>query len=356
MSNKKEITIDYLKRKTKILLPEKYSDFIEECKKTFFISNSRSENMYFKYIDEEGDENDLEEDDYKNEKVQNLPYWKLIVNDNDSETDEANNTKDELITIKNKILKKAKGYKSKKLKESNELIEKEMKKRNDEHKKNIEKMKNEYKTKIEEFKNDINSLIIKSLDDISQKLLDTYNKNIEATNNEIKNNFKASIETIGKQFEEDLSKVNMDDIGDKIETMKESVKGCMSDFHDIYNVSKNLKAICLIEGKIESKCRISKNSIAFNLKITNNTEQKLNGNYILDIRGEDNIGNFQAKLDLSDINSKEEKSKEIKFNPHIENEGIFNFTLYIKENGNIISNESQLKLTMWEIGSMNDMF
>lgn len=357
MSSKKEITIDYLDRKTKVLLPEKYSDFIELCKKTFYISDSRSEYMCLKYIDEEGDENDLEENDYENEKVRNNPCWKLIINDNDSEPDEVNNTKEELISIKKKILKKAKDYKLKKLKEYNEIIEKEIQKRNDAHKKNIKELKDKYKSEINDWKTEINSIIKKSLEDISQKIMNSYNTNIELVDNEIKNNLKELIKNAGDECEEELNKVNVEDIGEAIDVMKESVGNCMNEFKEAYNKSNNYNAICEIDKTIEEKCQISKKGVDFKLNVKNKTKQNLKGNYILDIRGSEGINeNYQVNLDLSDINSNEVKTKIISFNPNIEREGRYKFTLFIKENINIISNESELTLVLNELGSMNEMF
>ena len=294
MSSKKEITIDYLDRKTKVLLPEKYSDFIKLCKETFYISESRSENMCLKYIDEEGDENDLDENEYTNDNVRNCSCWKLILNDNDSEPDEVNDTKEELITLKQKILKKAKDYKSKKLKEFNEKIEKEIQKRNDAHKKNIEALNNVYKTKIKDFKEEINEMIKKSLKDISEKIMNSYNTNMELTDNEIKKNLKDLIKNVGNECENELNKVNVGDIGEEIEVMKQSVGNCMNEFNDAYNKSKNLNAICEIDKNIEQTCQISNKGVNFKLNIKNNTKQQLKGHYILDIRGFEGINeNYQ---------------------------------------------------------------
>lgn len=357
MSSKKEITIDYLDRKTKVLLPEKYSDFIKLCKETFYISESRSENMCLKYIDDEGDENDLEDNDYTNDKVRNCPCWKLIINDNDSEPDEVNDTKEELITIKKKILKKAKDYKSMKLKEYNEIIEKEVQKRNDAHKKNLEELNDVIKTKIKDFKKEINGMIKKGLKDISQKIMNSYNTNVELTDNEIKNNLKELIKNIGNECENEINKVNVGDIGEQIDVMKQGVDNCMYEFNEVYKKSKSLNAICEIDPKIERTCQISKKGVNFELNVKNNTKQKLKGNYILDIRGSDDINeNYQVNLDLSDINPNEVKSKEILFHLFNEKEGSYNFTLYIKDNNNIISNESKLILVLNELGSMNEMF
>ena len=357
MSSKKEITIDYLDRKTKVLLPEKYSDFIKLCKETFYISESRSENMCLKYIDEEGDENDLDENEYTNDNVRNCSCWKLILNDNDSEPDEVNDTKEELITLKQKILKKAKDYKSKKLKEFNEKIEKEIQKRNDAHKKNIEALNNVYKTKIINFKEEINEMIKKSLKDISEKIMNSYNTNMELADNEIKKNLKDLIKNVGNECENELNKVNVGDIGEEIEVMKQSVGNCMNEFNDVYNKSKNLNAICEIDKNIEQTCQISNKGVNFKLNIKNNTKQQLKGHYILDIRGFEGINeNYQINLDLSDINPNEGKSKEISFNPYIKKEGRDKFTLYIKENNIIISNESELTLILNELGSMNEIF
>ena len=356
MSSKKEITIDYLDRKTKVLLPEKYSDFIKLCKETFYISESRSQYMCLKYDDEDGDEIDLEEEDYENEKVRKCSNWKLILNDNDNETDDTN-LKDELIRIKNKILKQVKDFKSTKIKESNEQIEKEIKKRNEVHKQNIEKIKNEYKTKIEEFKTEIKEMIKNSLDDVSKSIKETYKKNIEIVDNEIKKDLKTLVINVENECKQKLNDINMEDIGEHIETMEENVSGCQKDFIEIYNKSKYVNAICQIDEKIEVNEQISKKGVKFKINIKNLTNKKLNGKYFLDIRGsEGNNDNYQVKLDLSDINSGEIKSKEISFNSSPLKEGEYKYTLGIKEDNNIISNQSELKLKLTELGSNENLF
>ena len=57
--------IEFLNQKIKLSLPKKYSEFIELCKQTFYISEERSKNLSFSYI-ENGEETAMEEDDYAN--------------------------------------------------------------------------------------------------------------------------------------------------------------------------------------------------------------------------------------------------------------------------------------------------
>ena len=345
MSLKNEIEIDYLNRKTKVSLPEDFSDFCKLCKKTFFISDSRSNNMSFIYFDEEKNENTIEEEEYQNENVRKADYWKLIIDDNMNNQDEINN---QLIMKKNVYLNSVKNFKVNLLKQYNEKLEEEIKKRNEEHKKNIEKIKENYKDFLEAYKDEIKKTIKKNINDNLEKIKDLYNGKIELTNKALQEDLKSKIDKFGKECEEELNKVKIEEIGDMIEEMKENVQTCMNEFNNAINRTRTL-----IINNVEKECNCNEKEVKFSLEITNKIKDQLKGNYILEIKNSNDI--YNVNVDLSDINFNEKKSKEICFCPPNKKIGTIVFDLVLKENEKNISNNSKLKLKIKEIGSIDDM-
>ena len=356
MSLKNEIEIDYLDRKTKVSLPKEYADFIKLCKETFYLSESRSKDMSIIYIDEDDDEVPIDEDEYNNEKARKASFWTLNLNEDEEDLDDIKHIKNELTLKKNDLLNKAKIFKAQLLKKCNGIIESEVKKRNDLHKENIKKIKKAYEDNLNGFKQEINDIIKESLQTITQNVMSIYNDNIDIIDNEIKESLKGNISTLQNECEEEFNKIKVDEIGEQMDNIKNNVKQCQSDFLDLYRQSQNLNTLCEITKEIKKQCKISKKGVTFNLDVLNKTKKKLTGKYILHIIGtEGNNEKFQLDLDLSDVDSGMKKAKEITIKPKIRKEGKYIFRLFIKEDNNVISNESELILEMVDLGSMNDV-
>lgn len=349
MSLNNEIEIDYLNRKTKVSLPENYSDFCKLCKETFYISDSRSQNMNFIYFDEENFENTIEEEEYKDENIRKVKCWKLIIDENMNQDE----IKNQLIMKKKDYLNSLKNFKAELLKQYNDKLESEIKKRNEEHKNNIEIIKKNYKDILTIYKDDIRKTIKENIDNNLTKIIKLYKETIELTNKTLQEDLNSKINKFGQECEEELNKVKIDEIEEMIEEMKDNVQACMSEFNDAFTKSRTLNTICEIRN-VEQECNSTKNGVKFNLEITKKNKDQLNGQYILVIS--DSKENYKVNVDLSDIIYNEKKSKEICFFPSNKKEGTYEFNLVLKENDKRISNDSKLTLKIKELGSINDIF
>ena len=347
MSLKKEMEIDYLNRRTKIKLPQRYSDFLELCKQTFYISESRSELMSFMYYDDKDEEDKIiEEDEYNNEDTRKAKFWKLIIDENEDEPEQidVSSLEKKLIKTKKDIIEKAKASKKELYEYCSKIFEKEIKKRNENHKKNIESIQNEYINGLNEIKDDIGKQIKSNLEEMPTKVTEIYEKNIDVLNAGIKENLESQLNEFTQKCQKELNEINVKEIEDSIEKMKKNMNNC------IYK----LNAICEIDEKLEVKST-STNLIKFKMNVTNKINKNLPQDCKVEIRDIKSKDEFSNNLDLSDIKPKESKIKEIEIRSSIKKKGNYKFTLSIKQNNQIISNVSSLNVNFVEKGTMSDL-
>ena len=233
MSLKDEIEIDYMKRKTKVNLPKKYSEFLELCKKTFYISEERSGLMSFVYFDNEGYENLIDEDEYNKEESRKVECWKLIIDEDEEEEGEkdinSSISKEELIKTKNEIIEKAKSYKEKLYQQSMKIVESKIKERNKQHKENIKKIQDEYKNGLEEIKKLIGISNDKSkLEDISNNVLEVYKNSVDSMNEGMHLGLKDSLNSFKANYEKKLDEIKINEIVNLLDKMQKCITNCMN--------------------------------------------------------------------------------------------------------------------------------
>ena len=356
--SKKNMEIDYLNKKTKVTLPEKYDDFLVLLKKTFFISDIRMQNLSISYLDEDNEEIAIDEDEYSDEDSRKAKFWKLNIEEVEDSDIDISSLKKQLNSKKQKLIEQINLYKEKLYKEYNKIIEEGINKRNEKQKENINKIKEDYLKNLEKVKEGFNSQIQTNLDLFSKKMLSVYKEKLDLIEQGVKENLRSEKKILENNIKKELDDINLKEIDDEIENMKDNIEKCKKTFNEKISESKIFNAVCQIDENIsESKVRVNpKNGVMFNLNIKNKLDKKLTGDYILELRGyEGNKENYKVKLSLSDIDPKDNKNKQISFKPSLKIDGRYKFIGTIKENDKIISNECLLSFVYNSLGSTNDM-
>jgi hypothetical protein len=354
MSEKKEMDIEYNNIKTKLSLPDKFSEFKELCIQTFYISELRSQKMNFCYVDEDNDDVKLDEDSYEGSDARKAKFWKLSIGDkkkNSSNSKKDDQSKKEFIAQKEKLIGEAKLYKEKLFGECSRIIEEKIKQKNEEHKNNIQKIKDQFEKNLKEFKNLVDKQTKEYLGKISENAMNVY---IEKSQFIDKSVIDAMSMKLG-EFEDskkDLG-INMEEIGKNLTDTTQNVKDCKEIFQDIVKESKFLKFI-INEAKITNNIIDLKNGVKFKIKIKRLGDIKTNNSF-LRIQNSEDKKYEDIKIDLKE-ELKEEKEIEITFNPHITEIKEYLFNMVLINDKNIISNIARLIINVHEPGSFNYFF
>jgi hypothetical protein len=352
MSEKKEMDIEYNNIKTKLSLPDKFSEFKELCFQTFYISELRSQKIHFYYVDEDNDYVNLDEKSYENEDARKAEFWKLsigeIKKDNSSNTKKNDQSIKEFIAQKEALLQEAKLYKEKLFGECNRIIEEKIKKKNEEHKNNIQKIKDEYTKNLKEFKDLVNKKTKEMLGKISENAMNVYIEKSQYIDKNVIENMSKKLGEF-KESKKDFE-VNISEIGNNINDTCQNVKECKEIFKDIVKESKsNFLKFIIYDANIKINSNELKNDIQFKIKIRKFEETDINNSF-LRIQSSDKTYYKDIKIDLSDI-LKGEKEKEITFNPQIDKIKDYLFNMVLFNKNNIISNVARLTITVIEVGS-----
>jgi hypothetical protein len=236
MSLKKEIEIDYMKRRTKINLPKNYSEFVKLCKETFYLSKDRSELMSLVYYDNEGYENIIDEDEYDKEDCRKAEYWKLIIEEEEEEENaediDTSKSKEQLMKTKNEIIEKSKKYKEELYQKFSKKAQEGIKARTEQHKKTTQKLQDEYKNCLEELKIIINTQYNENIEQISNNVIDMYKKNVDLMNIGIIDNLKEPLKEFTNICQKKLEEVKLNEIKDSINKMQDCIAKCITNFNN----------------------------------------------------------------------------------------------------------------------------
>lgn len=360
MSSKENVMkIEFLQNKRKISLPETYSDFIALLKKTFFITDERFDNMSLFYLDEDGDQYPLDQEEYTSKEARKATYWILSsIEDEDDEGNDILSAKEDLMKKKEIILSEAKKFKNDLYKQYTELVEAEIKKKNEKHQEEIKKIKEDYINNLKEFHNVLSEESKNFLDKVEEKLMNVYDEKINIINDQLKNELSKTLENLTKECQKELDKLNVQDIDIGIETMKNNIEKCKNAFIGKIQEGKIKNAPYEINNVfIEKRMGEIKNGLEFDLAIKNRNNKDLDGTYILNINKKNNDGeNYQVKLNLSNLNLNIKRDEKIQFNPNIQENGEYFYFLTLSKNNEIVSNISEFKLRVVAVGSNMDLF
>ena len=303
--------IEYNKIKTKLSLPEKFSEFKKLCIQKFYISELRSQKMIFYYVDEDNDNVNLDENSYKNEDARKAKFWKLLIEENkrkiSSNSTKKDHSKKEFIAQKEALMEEAKLYKEKIFGECSKIIEIKIKQKNEEHKKDIQTIKDAYAKCLKDFKNLVDNKIKELIDKISENTMEVYMEKSKYIN-------KKFMEIISKKlgefedYKKDLE-VNMGEIGNNINDTYINVKECCDIFQDIIlNPLLKISNFIIFDTIIENNIDDLKNDITFEIKIRKFLNTHINNSF-LRILSTDLKKYEDIKIDLSDIHKKYTEKK-----------------------------------------------
>lgn len=356
MSSKKdEMEVEFLNQKIKLSLPKKYSEFIELCKQTFYISDERSKNLSFSYI-ENGEETAMEEDDYANRDSLKAEYWVLSTNEDEEgdgeDKDMISLAKEELKNKKRDLLNEAKKFKKDLYDNYSKIIAEKIKEKNKVHEENIKKIKEDFLTHLKEIENEMNESLNKVITEtLPEKVMNKYEESIKKINNGVKEQLLPKIDDLKLECNKELTQINTNDINQGMNYLRSSISNCQNVF-----LSKIKEAECceIQNVEIQKNSNEIKDGITFNLPIKKTKNVKLSNNCVLEINDDDD--NYEVKIDLSNLKYNNEETIKVSFNPNKTDPDDYTFELRIKQGNNDISNESKLKLKITQVGDNEDLF
>ena len=351
-----EMEIEFLGQRRKLSLPKLYSEFIEECKKTFYLSEERSRNLSFTYV-KNGKEENFDEDEYDDDDPRHADYWKLSTNEDEEETGDAeiiSLARDELANKKRDLLSEAKKFKENLFTQYNQIVAEKIKEKNKQHQENIRKIKENYEKHLKELEDEMNEQIREVKKKLSEKILSKYKNSLKTIDNGVKEQLIPRIKELNNECKKELNAINLNEIDNEMNILGQSLSKCQNVVTNKLqeNISFNIKDVTK-----QVNLNAAKENISIELTVTKINNNKKTGNWVLEIVNKDNQSqSSKVDIDLSELRYNEEKNKTINFNPHIQNFGTYNYTLKIKQGNVDVSEEAELTLTIPDVGSNDDLF
>lgn len=350
-----EMEIEFLGQRRKLSLPKLYSEFIEECKKTFYLSEERSRNLSFTYV-KNGKEENFDEDEYDDDDPRHADFWKLSTNEDEEETGDAeiiSLARDELANKKRDLLYEAKKFKENLFTQYNQIVAEKIKEKNKQHQENIRKIKENYEKHLKELEDEMNEQIRKVKEKLCKKIMGKYENSLKTIDNGVKEQLIPRIKELNNECKKELNTINLNEIDNEMNILGQSLSKCQNVVTNKLqeNISINIQNVEKLVNLNDAREGISIELIIKKIK-NNNT-----GNCVLEIVNEKNISqSYKVDVDLSELRFNEEKNKTINFNPHIQNFGTYNYTLKIKQGNVDVSEEAELTLKIPDVGSNDDLF
>ena len=349
---KDEMEIEFLGQRRKLSLPKLYSDFIEKCKKIFYLSEERSRNLSFAYV-KDGKEENFDEDEY-DEDPRQADYWKLFTNEDEEEQGDAeiiSLAKDELANKKRELLNEAKKFKENLFTQYNQIVAEKIKEKNKQHQENIQKIKENYKKQLKEFENEMNEQIKEVKEKLKKKIMSKYENSITTIDNGVKEQLLPRIKELNNECKKELNAINLNEIDNEMNKLGQSLSKCQD---VVTNKLQETISFNIQDVTKQVNLNVAKEGISIELTVKKLNSKKT-GNCVLEIVNEESQS-YQVDIDLSELRFNEERNKTINFNPHIQNRGTYNYKLKIKQGYGDISNEAELTLEITDVGSNEDLF
>jgi len=225
-SNEKEILYNGIK--TKLVIPQSFQEFKELCIKTFYISKQRSEQMVFKYYDEDNDEVMIDDKSFGKDDCKNSKFWELIIREDEcggsSDPEELEKIKKECIAKKEKMLKEANLYKKKLLEKCKSIIEKKIKEKNESHQNDLKNLKENYINSLKEFKSEVDNQTKKMLNQITEKVMSKYLENVKLVDKGVKSQLSEKIKELVEDSKKSFDKISIRRIGILINQFESNLK------------------------------------------------------------------------------------------------------------------------------------
>lgn len=361
-SRANEMEIEFLNQRIKLTLPQKYSEFKDLLKETFWLSEERSKNITILY-NNDGDEVELDEDEYESRNARDAKYWILNEEDDDDDddnTDIMSRVQTELENKRNDILNEAKKFKETLLANYKEKLAEKKKEINSTLQENVKKIKDEYAKSLKEMKDELKAKAKEIYGKIKENIIKKYEENIKEVNDECKKNMVGGLQELTGEFKSDLEKVSSNEITNDVNILGQSLRNCKSTFEEKLDPSKSKAKIhkLKIENvEVQKNTTEVKEGFKLKLPIENLTTEKLKeNNYIISIvNTNDDKEVYSIKIDLSDLPKKTKMDREVKFNPKISKNGNYKYNIRVQQDNNIVSNEAILTLKVSTVGDMDDL-
>ena len=339
-SNEKEIL--YNNQKTILSIPQSFQEFKELCIQTFYISKQRSENMVFKYYDEDKDEVIINSESFGKDDCKKSKFWILSIDDNNEDLEKI---KKECLSRKSKMLKEANLYKQKLLEECKPIIESKINEKNKQHQDDLKKAKENYVNSLKEFKSLIDQNTKNILAKISEKIMSKYLENVKKVDEGVKSQLNEKLAELIEYSKKSFDETDMRKIGIIINQFKESLDA----------ISKGKEELpVLIEDEIIKNVDSFNEKFSISINVLNQSVENTNDEFELEITPDDKI-----KLDLSGLPKGEFKLIPINLEKKIQEFDKSFFTLKIFNKYNQISNDLKLTFQLRNpevIGTNEDMF
>ena len=323
-SNEKEIL--YNNQKTILSIPQSFQEFKELCIQTFYISKQRSENMVFKYYDEDKDVIIINSESFGKDDCKKAKFWILSIDDN---TEDLEKIKKECLSRKSKMLKEANLYKQKLLEECKPIIESKINEKNKQHQDDLKMAKENYVNSLKEFKSLIDQNTKNVLAKISEKLMSKYLENVKKVDEGVKSQLNEKIDELIEYSKKSFDDTDMRKIGIIINQFKENLDAILKGKEELP---------FLIENEIIKDVDSLNEKFSISIIVLNQNVENTNDDFELEITPNDKI-----KLDLSGLKIGEFKLVSINLEKKIQEFEKGFFTLKIFNKNNQISND--LKLT-----------
>ena len=348
-----EMEIEFLGQKRRLTLPRLYSEFIEKCKKTFYLSEERSRNLSFAYVKDDKEEN-FDEDEY-DEEPRKADYWKLFTNEDEEEQGDAeiiSLAKDELANKKRELLNEAKKFKENLFTQYNQIVAEKIKEKNKQHQENIRKIKENYEKHLKELENEMTEQIKEVKKKLSEKIISKYKNSIKTIDDGVKEQLLPRIKEINNECKKELNAINLNEIDKEMNILGQSLSNCQNVVINRLqeNISFNIQDL-----QKQVNLSTAREGISIELTLTKKNNSKITGNCVLEIVNEEEE-DYKVDIDLSELRFNEDKNKTINFNPHIQNSGTYIYKLKIKQGNDDISNEAELTLKIPDVGDNEDLF
>ena len=217
------IQVEYLGRITPIKKAPTLDEFISQLVYTFFLTENMKNNLSLKYIDDDGDEITVENDNDEYESLSNDKKLFLSIAEKENPANEEN-----IVIDVNKNVQKMKNdfkaYKKKLVEIYQKAIKQKLKEVDQKHQKELEDIKEKYETCLKDIKvktqiqiNELLKKVEQKCDEIMNNKLVEYNQYIEKELSEVMSKIDNLLENKDKEVNFDILENKQNEVSQVLE-------------------------------------------------------------------------------------------------------------------------------------------
>ena len=205
------IPVKYLEQTIRVKRPPTFEDFISQLVDTFFLTENMKNNINLKYIDDDGDEIPVDNDEYTSLNNENT----LILTIPEIEKPDGENINIDVNKSLKKMKKDYEDYKKKLVEISQNIINKKLKEVDKKNKEEIEEINKKYENCLKKIKEVTQSQINNLLSTIEQKCEEIMDKELTEYNNYIEKKLLEVFQKINDLLEKKDNEINIGLLEDK---------------------------------------------------------------------------------------------------------------------------------------------